>query len=297
MQVALGDDVLSAAVARAPARRSHRPGPGHRPGHRRTSPARAWPPRSREHPRRPASASRRCPPPSCRASACGPTCATRSSWRSASRGTTTDTNRTVDLARDRGAVGARHRQPPRLRPHRQGRRRALHLRRARRGDERGLHQGVLRADRRRASCSPGPSPRRSAARSTRTLVRGAPRRSRRPWRRTHRAAGRHRRRGAAARARQALLGDRRQRHQPHRRRGAAHQAQRALLPVHRLRRHRGQEAHRPVVRAAHPRVRRRPGGLHRRRRGQGGGDLPGPQGLADRRRHRRRGALRGRART
>ena len=57
---------------------------------------------------------------------------------------------------------------------------------------------------------------------------------------------------------QALLGDRRQRHQPHRRRGAAHQAQRALLQVDRLRRHRGQEAHRPVVRAAHPRVRRRP---------------------------------------
>ena len=62
--------------------------------------------------------------------------------------------------------------------------------------------------------------------------------------------------------------------------------------VDRLRRHRGQEAHRPVVRAAHPRVRRRPGGLHRRRRRQGGGDLPRPQGGADRHRHRGRGPVR-----
>ena len=38
-------------------------------------------------------------------------------------------------------------------------------------------------------------------------------------------------------------------------------------------------------------------GLQRRRRGQGGRDLPGPQGRADRDRHRGRGALRGRAAT
>ena len=72
---------------------------------------------------------------------------------------------------------------------------------------------------------------------------------------------------------QALLGDRRQRAQRGRRRGGADQAQRALLQVDRLRRHRGQEAHRPVERAAHPRVRRRSRRRHRRRRGQGGRDL------------------------
>ena len=48
----------------------------------------------------------------------------------------------------------------------------------------------------------------------------------------------------------ALLGDRRLRVGPHRRRGAAHQAVRALLQGDRLRHHRGQEAHRPVVGAA-----------------------------------------------
>ena len=64
-------------------------------------------------------------------------------------GTTTDTNRTVDLVRARGASGARHRQPPQQRPRREGRRRALHVRRPRRRDERRVHQGVLRADRRR----------------------------------------------------------------------------------------------------------------------------------------------------
>ena len=62
-------------------------------------------------------------------------------------GTTTDTNRTVDLARARGAVGHQHRQPAGQRPHRPLRRRALHLRRARRGDERGVDQGVLRPGR------------------------------------------------------------------------------------------------------------------------------------------------------
>jgi hypothetical protein len=42
-------------------------------------------------------------------------------------------------------------------------------------------------------------------------------------------------------------------------------------------------------------VRRRPVGLQRRRRGQGGGDLPGPQGHPDRDRHRGRGPLQRRA--
>ena len=42
-------------------------------------------------------------------------------------GTTTDTNRTVDLLRGRGRRGDRHRQPSQQRPHRQGRRRAVHV--------------------------------------------------------------------------------------------------------------------------------------------------------------------------
>ncbi len=62
---------------------------------------------------------------------------------------------------------------------------------------------------------------------------------------------------AAARAVPPLLGDRRQRHEPHRGQRAAHQALRALLQGDRLRLDRGQEAHRPLVRAAHPRVRGR----------------------------------------
>jgi glutamine---fructose-6-phosphate transaminase (isomerizing) len=45
--------------------------------------------------------------------------------------------------------GDRHRQPPRQRPGRQGRRRPVHVRRSRRRDERRVHQGVLRAGRRR----------------------------------------------------------------------------------------------------------------------------------------------------
>ena len=101
-----------------------------------------------------------------------------------------------------------------------------------------------------------------------------------------------RRRGPPVRPAEALLGDRRQRPQHGRRRRGADQAQRALLQVDRLRRHRGQEAHRPVERAADPRVRRRAGRRHRRRRRQGSRDLQGPQGDADRHRRRRRRALR-----
>ena len=91
----------------------------------------------------------------------------------------------------------------------------------------------------------------------------------------------------------SLLGDRRQRHEPHRRQRAAHQAVRALLQGDRVRLDRGQEAHRPVVRAAHPRVCRRPHRIERRRRRQGSGDLPGAQGDADRDRQRGRGPVLG----
>ena len=109
-----------------------------------------------------------------------------------------------------------------------------------------------------------------------------------PWRGAGRAGGDrpHRRVGCPV---PALLGGGRQRTGPGRGLRGAHQAVRAVLPVHLQRRHRGQEAHRPVVRAADPGVRGRAARPERRRRGQGGGDLPGPQGRAGRDRHRRRG--------
>ena len=110
------------------------------------------------------------------------------------------------------------------------------------------------------------------------------------------AAGRDRRRRAAPRGVAPLLGGGRQRPQPHRRRRGAGQGVGALLQVDLVRRHRGQEAHRPVGRAAGARVRGRPAGVERRRRRQGDRDLPRPPGRADRDRHRRRAPLRRRAR-
>ena len=165
-------------------------------------------------------------------------------------GTTTDTNRTVDLLRGRGAAVHRHRQPPRQRPHRQGRRRALHVRRARRGDERRVDQGVLRPGRGRLRCWPARSPRRPASAPTsrrHELLAVAARAARRDARGAGRAATTIAEAARRFAPQQALLGDRRQRRQQGRRRGGADQAQRALLQVDRLRRHRGQEAHRPVV--------------------------------------------------
>ena len=91
------------------------------------------------------------------------TCPTPSSWRSASPAPPPTPTARSTWSAARGGVGDRHRQPAQQRPDRQGRRRALHLRRARRGDERRLHQGLLRPDRRRASCSPPPSPTRCPA--------------------------------------------------------------------------------------------------------------------------------------
>ena len=166
-------------------------------------------------------------------------------------GTTTDTNRTVDLVRAAGRHGHRDREPPQQRPHRQVRRRPLHVRRARRGDERRLHQGVLRPDRgrfllalrdrRRGRRRRRPSTERAellaALRDLPAAMEphaGAPaRRSPRP-------------RSSSRRPRRywAIVGNG---VEPHRGRRAAHQALRALLQVDRLRRHRGQEAHRPLV--------------------------------------------------
>ena len=91
----------------------------------------------------------------------------------------------------------------------------------------------------------------------------------------------------SSRTEPSVLGDGRQRCQPRGGRGDPDQAVGALLQGDRLRRHRGQEAHRPVVGADDPGVCRRPGGLQCRRRGQGSGDLPSPQGSPDRDRDRR----------
>ena len=88
-----------------------------------------------------------------------------------------------------------------------------------------------------------------------------------------------------------FVGARRQRCQPHRRAGVAHQALRALLQVDRLRRDRGQEAHRPLGRAADPRVRGRVERFERRRRGQGARDLSRAQGRGRRDRDRGRDAI------
>ena len=99
-----------------------------------------------------------------------------------------------------------------------------------------------------------------------------------------------------ARALPAPLGGRRQRLQPRCRRGDPNQALRALLPLGRLRRNGGQEAHRPLLRTARARLRRRAVGPQRRRRGEGGGDLRCPQGGPDRCRRPRRGGSASRSR-
>ena len=72
---------------------------------------------------------------------------------------------------------------------------------------------------------------------------------------------------------------------------------RALLQVDRLRRHRGQEAHRPVVRAADPRVRRRPVGSTADDVAKEVAIYRAHKAAPDRHRHRGRGALPRRART
>ena len=122
-------------------------------------------------------------------------------------GTTTDTNRTSDLARARGARRRRDRQPAQQRPGRQVRRRALHVRRSRRGDGGAVDQGVLRADRRRLPARDRDRRRGGRARP----ARGArdPRRAARAARRDDdgaHAAERDRRHRAAARAVRAGTG-------------------------------------------------------------------------------------------
>ena len=212
-------------------------------------------------------------------------------------GTTTDTNRTVDLVRARGGhvVAIVNRRNSDLTDRADG---VLYT-----SDGRDVEMSVAstkafyaqiaacflfgRRHRRRGGRRlPGPG----------RPARGPPRPPRRDGGHV-RAAPRHRCRGPAAGAAPSVLGNRRQRRQPHRRRGGADQALRALLQGHRVRRDRGQEAHRSLVGAVDPRVRGRAPGLDGRRRRQGGRHLPGPQGGPDRDRQRRRGALRPRPST
>ena len=209
-------------------------------------------------------------------------------------GTTTDTNRTVDLVRDRGALGPRHREPPStdLTDKADG---VLYT-----SDGRDVEMSVASTKAFYAQIAAGFllawAIAEEVGRRPSTPTPRAPRCASLPPRwRPPSPAGATSPAPPSSSPRPSATGRSSERHQPDRGRGAAHQAQRALLPLDRLRRHRGQEAHRPVVRAADPGVRRRARGFHGRRRRQGGGDLPAHKAVADRRRHRRSGPLRGRA--
>ena len=136
-------------------------------------------------------------------------------------GTTTDTNRTVDLGAGPRRGGRGDRQPAQQRPRRQVRRRALHVRRARRRDGGAVHQGVLRADRGRVPAR-ARHRRRGRRRSTPSAVhelldalRALPDAMDAGARRSATPSPRSPRRHAAS---APLLGGRRQRPQPHRRR-------------------------------------------------------------------------------
>ena len=195
--------------------------------------------------------------------------------------------------------GDRHRQPARQRPHRQGRRRALHVRRPRRGDERGVDQGVLRPDRGRVPAGRAPSPTRSARGATTASATSCSPALRELPDAMEAGAGPP----AAASPRPPSGSRRRRRYWAIVGNGANR------IAAEELRIKLSELCYKSIAcdatedkkhidlssRAADPRVRRRPDRLDRRRRGQGGGDLPGPQGGADRDRHRGRGALRRRA--
>ena len=222
LAVALGPETLPDALARATARRHHPPRARDRPGHRG-----GRGPEPRRRARRRASARRDCsskPLPATELSGFGLDDDMTDTLVVAisQSGTTTDTNRTVDLVAGPGRRGDRHRQPAQQRPRRQGRRRALHVRRARRRDERA--PPPRRSTRRSppASCSalaiadelgrrdPAPRPRAARRRCATCPTR---------WSRCSA------RRDAIAEAAQRhapsppLLGGRRQRPQPHRRAG------------------------------------------------------------------------------
>ena len=294
----VGDRALPADVAGRLADGSIAPVPGDRPGHggRRRAEHGRHPRRAeRRQPRR----RRRSPPPSCRASACASTCATRWPSPSARAGTTTDTNRTVDLlARPRGG-GDRPSSTAAQRPHRQGRRRAVHVRRARRGDERRLDEGVLRPGRRRARCWPARSPRRPGsapppAHELLAALRDAARRdahgARPPRRRSPRPPGASPQPSATGRS-SATAPTR----SPPRRCGSSVSElcyKSIACDVTEDKKH--------IDLSSEPLILVCAAGLSGSTAddvGQGGGDLPGPQGHPDRGRRRRRRALRRRAAT
>ena len=164
-------------------------------------------------------------------------------------GTTTDTNRTVDLLRGRGAavLAIVNRRNSDLTDKADG---VLYT-----SDGRDVEMSVASTKAFYAQVAAGAllacaiteaagvgTPQRRHELLDRA-ARSCPMRCARCWR----GGAVDRRGGATLRPVEALLGGRRQRPQHGRRRGGADQAQRALLQVDRLRRHRGQEAHRPVV--------------------------------------------------
>ena len=192
--------------------------------------------------------------------------------------------------------GDRHRQPAQQRPHRQGRRRALHVRRPRRRDERRVDQGLLRPDRGRLPA--GLRHRRRASASTPT-----DRRAERARRALRDAARRRWTRRIARRA--EIAAEAAQRFAPSRRYWAivGNGANRIAAQEMRIKLSElcyksiacdSTEDKKHIDLSSEPLILVCAAGLvgsNGRRRGQGGGDLPGPQGGADRHRHRGRGAL------
>ena len=260
----------------------------------RPSPARAWPPCSTGSPRRTVARRGARPRPSSRASISLDDMSDTLVIAISQSGTTTDTNRTFDLARARGAavVAIVNRRNSDLVDKSDG---VLYT-----SDGRDVEMSVAStkafyaqiaagyllaiAHRRRG----GHARRPSAGTSCSTRCAALPDAMQQVL--GQREADRRDR--AAPRPQPALLGGRRQRAQPDRRRRGADQALGALLQVDRVRRHRGQEAHRPVGGAAHPRVRGRAVRLERRRRRQGDRDLPRAPRRADRDRDEGERALR-----
>ena len=176
-------------------------------------------------------------------------------------GTTTDTNRTVDLVRARGAtvVAIVNRRGSDLTDKSDG---VLYT-----SDGRDVEMSVASTKAFYAQIAAGfllaPGDRRRASASTRRRPRGevlagAARAARQPWTRTL-ACRPAIAEAAAALAPPAAATGPSSATASNRIAAArdADQALRALLQVDRLRRHRGQEAHRPLVRAADPGVRRR----------------------------------------